>query len=219
MRMLLQVPNGNYEYYLGDRCWRQLTGTAGIPLDPPLNMSPHLSPTDLLVMRQASFVYCDQFVIREERETYASYWANKTYEVGHLLIDSHRMGNIDLFGPTALRAGRREMLPIHHLRDPPPMSSFYDTEELWPLTHGMQRLALAEAARDAQTNQDLTDKNVALIRNMDSLNDQLYSHNLHLRRGNEVRAVPLPPGGGARTRQGTREHGPRTRGIGSSRKG
>ncbi|KAF6142847.1 hypothetical protein GIB67_002711 [Kingdonia uniflora] len=25
-RMPLQVPNGNCEYYLGDRCWRQLTG-------------------------------------------------------------------------------------------------------------------------------------------------------------------------------------------------
>ncbi|KAF6135255.1 hypothetical protein GIB67_028043 [Kingdonia uniflora] len=42
-RMPLQVLNGNYEYYLEDRCWRQLTGTTGIPLDPPLNISPHLS--------------------------------------------------------------------------------------------------------------------------------------------------------------------------------
>ncbi|KAF6138271.1 hypothetical protein GIB67_033955, partial [Kingdonia uniflora] len=44
-------------------------------------------------------------VIGEERETYASYWAGQTEEVGHLLTDSQRMGNIDLFGPTALRAG------------------------------------------------------------------------------------------------------------------
>ncbi|KAF6162638.1 hypothetical protein GIB67_003184, partial [Kingdonia uniflora] len=124
------------------------------------------------VMRHANFVDCDQFLIGDERETYASYYANKTYEVCHLLKDSQRMGNIDLFGPTALRAGiipvvirstavhslsqdfslpceeegpdprwhmewigRREMLPIHHLRDPPPLSSFYSAEELWHLTH------------------------------------------------------------------------------------
>ncbi|KAF6142728.1 hypothetical protein GIB67_018439 [Kingdonia uniflora] len=58
-RMPLQVPNGNYKYYLGDRCWRQLTDTAGIPLEPPLSMSPHLSPADLQAMRQASFVDCE----------------------------------------------------------------------------------------------------------------------------------------------------------------
>ncbi|KAF6148727.1 hypothetical protein GIB67_019335 [Kingdonia uniflora] len=40
-RMSLQVPNGNYEYYLGDRCWRQVAGEVRIPLDPPFSMSPH----------------------------------------------------------------------------------------------------------------------------------------------------------------------------------
>ncbi|KAF6163564.1 hypothetical protein GIB67_022129, partial [Kingdonia uniflora] len=50
------------------------------------------------------FLDCKQFVIGEERETYASYWADQTGEVVHLLIDSQRMGNIDLFGPFALRA-------------------------------------------------------------------------------------------------------------------
>ncbi|KAF6154876.1 hypothetical protein GIB67_018313, partial [Kingdonia uniflora] len=53
----------------------------------------------------AGFVDCDQFVIGEERETYASCYANQTYEVGYLLTDSQRMGNIDLFRPTTLRAG------------------------------------------------------------------------------------------------------------------
>ncbi|KAF6171163.1 hypothetical protein GIB67_035120 [Kingdonia uniflora] len=43
-KMPLQVPNGNCKYYLGDRCWRQLTGKARVPLDPPLSMSPHISP-------------------------------------------------------------------------------------------------------------------------------------------------------------------------------
>ncbi|KAF6138534.1 hypothetical protein GIB67_022568 [Kingdonia uniflora] len=157
--MPLQIPNGNCKYYLGDRCWRQLAGEAHIPLDPPLSMSPHISPATLQVIRQAGLFNYEQFVVGEERETYASYWAEQTLEVGYMLTDSQRIGNIDLFGPTALRAGitpvvvtlvsiyslshdfslpgkaegpdlgshiewigRREMLPIVHLRDPPPMS-------------------------------------------------------------------------------------------------
>ncbi|KAF6164617.1 hypothetical protein GIB67_032845 [Kingdonia uniflora] len=104
-RMPLQVPNGNCEYYLGDRCCRQLAGEARIPLDPLLSMSPHISSVALQEMRHAGFLDCEQFVVGEERETYASYWAEQTSEVGHMLTDSQRMGNIDLFGPTALRAG------------------------------------------------------------------------------------------------------------------
>ncbi|KAF6155580.1 hypothetical protein GIB67_004574 [Kingdonia uniflora] len=46
-RMPLQVPNENCKYYLGDKCWRQLEGEARIPLDPPLSMSPHISPAAL----------------------------------------------------------------------------------------------------------------------------------------------------------------------------
>ncbi|KAF6135530.1 hypothetical protein GIB67_015383 [Kingdonia uniflora] len=186
-RMPLQVPNGNCEYYLGDRCWRQLTGEARIPLDPPLRMSSHIRLATLQKMRQAGFLDCEQFVIGEERETYASFWVEETSKVGHLLTNSQRMGNIDLFRPTALRAnitlvvvtsasvhslsqdfslpgkpegpnpgwhmewtGRREMFPIHRLRNPPPMSSSYDAEELWHLAHGMRRLVLTESARDDQ---------------------------------------------------------------------
>ncbi|KAF6156460.1 hypothetical protein GIB67_001503 [Kingdonia uniflora] len=69
------------------------------------SMSPHISPAALHEMRQAGFVDCEQFVVGEERETCASYWAKQTSEVGHMLIDSQRMGNQDLFGPTVLRAG------------------------------------------------------------------------------------------------------------------
>ncbi|KAF6175697.1 hypothetical protein GIB67_022699 [Kingdonia uniflora] len=68
-------------------------------------MSLHISPGALHGMRQARFVASEQFVVGEERETYASYWAKQTLEVGHMLTDSQRMGNLDLFGPTALRAG------------------------------------------------------------------------------------------------------------------
>ncbi|KAF6161348.1 hypothetical protein GIB67_025610 [Kingdonia uniflora] len=115
------------------------------------------------------------------------YWFYEYCRVGHPIVKEERMGNLDLFGPSTLRAGitpvvvtsvsvhslsqdfslpgeaegpglgwhmewtwQREMLPIGRLRDPPPMSSSYGTEELWHLTHGMRRLILAESARDAQ---------------------------------------------------------------------
>ncbi|KAF6173465.1 hypothetical protein GIB67_027160 [Kingdonia uniflora] len=74
-RIPLQVPSGNCKYYLGDRCWRQVTGEVCIPLDPSLNMSPHISSATLHEMRQTGFVDYEQFVVEEERETYASYWA------------------------------------------------------------------------------------------------------------------------------------------------
>ncbi|KAF6162465.1 hypothetical protein GIB67_026303 [Kingdonia uniflora] len=223
-RKPLQLPNENCEYYLGDRCWRHLEGEARIPLDPLLSISPHISPAALQEIRQAGF-----------------------------LDYSQRMGNIDLFGPTALRAGitpivvtsasvyslsqdfslpgeaegpdpgwhmkwtgRREMLPIAYLRDPPPMSSSYGAEELWYLIHGMRRLVLVESARDAQRFKELED-DLTTHRQIDSIDHQLYAHDLQLRRGRDVRVVPLPPGGSVRTRQ--HGSGPRTRGGGISRRG
>ncbi|KAF6167723.1 hypothetical protein GIB67_017218 [Kingdonia uniflora] len=42
---------------------------------------------------------------REEREIYATYWAEQILEVNHILTNSQRMGNIDLLGLTVLRAG------------------------------------------------------------------------------------------------------------------
>ncbi|KAF6147160.1 hypothetical protein GIB67_036879 [Kingdonia uniflora] len=96
--------------------------------------------------------------------------------------------------------GRREMFPIARLRDPPPMSSSYDAEELWHLTHGMRRLILAESARDAQRLQEVQDELVIARRKIDSIDHQLYSHDLQLRRGRDVRVVPLLPVGGVKTR-------------------
>ncbi|KAF6145364.1 hypothetical protein GIB67_004456 [Kingdonia uniflora] len=171
-----------------------------------------------------------------------------------MLTDSQRMGNINLFKPTALRdgitpvvvtsasvhslsqnfslpgevegpdpgwhmewTGRREMLPIARLRDPSPMSSSYGAEELWHLTHGMQRLVLAESARVTQRLQELTDELAIAHRQTDSIDHQLYAHDLQLRRGCDVRVVQLPPGGGTMMRQ--RGSGPQTRGGGTSRRG
>ncbi|KAF6176978.1 hypothetical protein GIB67_027778 [Kingdonia uniflora] len=125
-RMLLQVPNGNCKYYLGDRCWRQLTGEARIPLDPQLSMSPHISPATLQEMRQVEFL---------DLVTSAS--------VHSLSQDFSLPGDAE--GPDLgwrmEWTGRREMLLIARLRDPPPISSSHGTEELWHLTHGMRRLA------------------------------------------------------------------------------
>ncbi|KAF6162826.1 hypothetical protein GIB67_029095, partial [Kingdonia uniflora] len=189
-RMPLQVPNRNCEYYLGDRCWRQLEGEERIPLDPPFNMLPHISPAALHEMRQARFLDCEQFVVGEERETYASYWAEQTSEVGHMLTDSPRMGNIDLLpgeaeGPDSGWhmgwTGRREMLPIARLRDPPPISSSYGAEELWHLTHDI-RLILTEFARDAQRFKELEDELAIAHMQIDSIYHQLYAHDLQLRR-------------------------------------
>ncbi|KAF6148405.1 hypothetical protein GIB67_036620 [Kingdonia uniflora] len=231
-----------------------VTGEVRIPLDPPLSMSPYISPATLHEMRQAGFVDCEQFVVGEVRGTYTSYWAEQISEVGHMLTDSQRMGNLDLFGPSALRAGiilvvvtsasvhslsldfslpgkaegpdlgwhmqwtgRRENLPIARLRDPPPMSSSYDTEELWHLTHGIRRLVLTESARDAQRIQEVEKELAIASRQLDSIDHQLYAHDLQLRRWRDVRVVPLPPGGGARTRQ--RGSGPRTRRGSTSRRG
>ncbi|KAF6148776.1 hypothetical protein GIB67_019384 [Kingdonia uniflora] len=80
------------------------------------------------------------------------------------------------------------------------MSSSYGTEELWHLTHGIRRLVLAESARDAQRIQEVEEELVIARRQLDSIDHQLYAHDLQLRRGRDVRVVPLPPGGGARTR-------------------
>ncbi|KAF6177020.1 hypothetical protein GIB67_040918 [Kingdonia uniflora] len=227
--MPLKVPNGNCEYYLGDRCWRQLEGEAHIPLDPSLSMSPHISPAALHEMRQVRFLDCEQFVVGEERETYASYWTEQTSEVGHMLTDSKGMGNIDLFGPTALKAGIILVVvmsaSVHSASQDislPGEAEWLDlgTEELWHLTHGMRRLVLTESARDEQRFKELEDELAIAHRQIDSIDHQLYVDDLQLRRGCDVREVPLPPGGGARTRQRgsvrqTREGGTNRRGWGT----
>ncbi|KAF6154048.1 hypothetical protein GIB67_018970 [Kingdonia uniflora] len=96
--------------------------------------------------------------------------------------------------------GRREILPITRIRDSPPMSSSYDTEELWHLTHGMRPLVLTESVRGAQRLQELTDELPIAHRQIDSMDHQLYVDDLQLRRGRDVRVMQQPPGGGTGTR-------------------
>ncbi|KAF6135197.1 hypothetical protein GIB67_035268 [Kingdonia uniflora] len=123
----------------------------------------------LIIKEEAGFVDCGQFVVGEERKTYASYWAEQTSKVGHMLTDSQRMGNLDLFRPSALRAG---ITPV-----------------------------VVTSASVHSLSQDFS----------------LPGEDLQLRRWRDVRVVPLPPGGGARTRQ--RGSGPRTRGGSTNRRG
>ncbi|KAF6144452.1 hypothetical protein GIB67_024679 [Kingdonia uniflora] len=97
------------------------------------------------------------------------------------------------------------------------MSLSYGAEELWHLTHGMRQLVLVESARDVQRIQEVEEELAIARRQIDSIDHQLYAYDLQLRRGRDVRVVPLPPGGVARTRQGG--SGPRTRGGNTSRRG
>ncbi|KAF6147208.1 hypothetical protein GIB67_039338 [Kingdonia uniflora] len=228
-RYITQLPDGvSHIYYTGKELtyWfneycgvghpivkEELEDEARIPLDPPFNISLHISPAALHEMRQARFIDCEQFLVGEERETYASYRAEQILEDFSLPDEAE--------GPDPgwhmEWTGRREMFPIVRLRDPPPMSSSYGVEELWHLTHGMRRLVLTEFVRDVQRFKELEDKLVIAHRQIDSIDHQLYAHNLQLRRGRDVRVVSLPHGDCARTRQ--RESGPRTRGGGTSRRG
>ncbi|KAF6157737.1 hypothetical protein GIB67_037310 [Kingdonia uniflora] len=147
-RMPLQVPNGNCKFYLGDRCWRQLTGKARIPLDPSLSMLPHIRPAALHEMRQADSL------------TVSSLWRARGADPGwHMAW-----------------IGRREMFLIHHLRDPPPMPLSYGAEELWHLTHGIRRLTRAQSAQDAQSLHQLTDELATAHRHIDSIDHQLYAN-------------------------------------------
>ncbi|KAF6135616.1 hypothetical protein GIB67_028187 [Kingdonia uniflora] len=112
---------------------------------------------------------------------------------------------------------RRKWHPFARLRDPLPISSSYGAEELWHLTHGMRQFILIESARDVQRLQKLEDELAIARRKIDSIDHHLYTHDLQLRRGRDAQVVPLPPGGGARTRQ--HRSGPRARGGSTSRRG
>ncbi|KAF6135158.1 hypothetical protein GIB67_035229, partial [Kingdonia uniflora] len=93
-----------------------LEAVGRIPLDPPLSMSPHISPAALQEMRQAGFLdllvhsLSQDFSLPGEAEGPDPGWH----------IEWTR---------------QRDMLPIARLRDSPPMSSSCGAEELWHLTH------------------------------------------------------------------------------------
>ncbi|KAF6134339.1 hypothetical protein GIB67_005731 [Kingdonia uniflora] len=137
-RMPLQVPNKNCNYYLEDRCWRQLEGEARIPLDPPLSMPPHISPAALHEMRQAGFLdYLFGLTALRAGVTPMVVTSASVHSVSQ---DFSLPGEAE--GPDSGQhlkwTGRRGMLPIARLRNPPPMSSTYGVEELWHLTHDIR---------------------------------------------------------------------------------
>ncbi|KAF6139803.1 hypothetical protein GIB67_009650, partial [Kingdonia uniflora] len=90
-----------------------------------------------------------------------------------------------------------------------------DYTQSWYYTRG--GYANVESARVAQRFKELEDELAIAHKKIDSINHQLYAHDLQLRRGRDVRVMLLPSGCGARTRQ--RGSGPRTRGSGISRRG
>ncbi|KAF6159630.1 hypothetical protein GIB67_034592, partial [Kingdonia uniflora] len=158
----------------------EVTDEVHIPLDPPLNMLSHISPVALHEMRQAGF-----------------------------LDYSERMGNIDLFEPTALRVGIKLVVvtpvSVHSLSQ-----DFNLPGEAEGPDPGWHMDGQDESAWGTQRLQEVEDVLAIARRQIDSIDHQLYSHDLQLRRGRNLRVVPLPPEGGARTRQ--RRSGLQTRG-------
>ncbi|KAF6141648.1 hypothetical protein GIB67_001200 [Kingdonia uniflora] len=127
------------------------------------------------------------------------------------------MGNIDLFGLTALRPGITPVvvtsMSVHNLSQD--FSLPGEAEGPNPGWH--MEWTGRQSARDAQRLKELEDELAIAHRKIDSIDHQLHAHDLQLRRGRDIRVVPLPPGGGTRTRQ--HGSGPQTRGGGTTRRG
>ncbi|KAF6133946.1 hypothetical protein GIB67_040710 [Kingdonia uniflora] len=94
------------------------------------------------------------------------------------------------------------------------------TWELWlesEIKDVLTAKLISQSARETQRLQELTDELDIAHWQINSIDYQLYAHDLQLRRGCDVRVVQLPPGGGARMKH--RGSGPRTRGGGTNRRG
>ncbi|KAF6134888.1 hypothetical protein GIB67_002289 [Kingdonia uniflora] len=162
----------------------QVTGVVRIPSDPLLSMLPHISPAALNGTRQAGFLDYSQRMGNIDLFGPTTL-RNGITPVVVTLASVHSMSQDfslpgEAEGPDPgwymVWTGRREMLPIARLRDPPPMSSSYGSEELWHLTHGMRRLVLAESTQDVQRLQEVQDELAIACRQIDSIDHQLYAH-------------------------------------------
>ncbi|KAF6165792.1 hypothetical protein GIB67_012689 [Kingdonia uniflora] len=127
------------------------------------------------------------------------------------------MGNLDLFGPNVLRAGITPVVvtsaSVHSLSQDFSLPGEAEGPDLgWHMGWTGRR-----STRDAQGLQEVEDELVIACRQIYSIDHQLYAHDLQLKRGHDVRVVPLPPGGGARMRQ--LGSGLQTRGGSTSRRG
>ncbi|KAF6142083.1 hypothetical protein GIB67_037001 [Kingdonia uniflora] len=159
-------------------------------LDSVMSETEDVMTAKLLPKKGCHFKYqMETLVVKEDRETYASYWAKQTLEIGYILTNSQRTGNIDLFGPTAFRAG----ITLVVVTSTSVHSAYQD-------------FSLPGEAEGPDPGWQIN-----------SIDHQLYAHDQELRRGRDVRVVPLPPRGGARTRQ--RGSGPHTWEAGTSRRG
>lgn len=106
-RLPLIVPPGEfYELFLGERCLRQITGEIAIPLDPPKYMSQKVTQTTYQELQTDLYaVDIRQFVYQGHDIDYGTYWKHIARDVGPLLDASVRIGNMDFFGPSALKSG------------------------------------------------------------------------------------------------------------------
>ncbi|KAF6163085.1 hypothetical protein GIB67_001413 [Kingdonia uniflora] len=104
-RVLLHNPSYGPKWYLGDRCWRQMTGTESVPMDPPAGMteSEEISDAEVEVLRQHNFIDATPFVVLGI--DYRVYW--RRVSMGYLLPAYHRGVNVDLVGHGAFREGLR----------------------------------------------------------------------------------------------------------------
>ncbi|KAF6156891.1 hypothetical protein GIB67_000431, partial [Kingdonia uniflora] len=121
-----------------------------------------------IVKEEVGFVDCEQFVVGEERKTYALYWVEQISEVGHMLTDSQRMGNLDLFGSSALRAGITPVVVIQRRFIACPRTSVCLVRQ--------RGQTWGESTWDAQRFQEVEDELAIARKQIDSIDHQLYSH-------------------------------------------
>ncbi|KAF6138864.1 hypothetical protein GIB67_018595, partial [Kingdonia uniflora] len=93
-RVLLQIPFGRYEWYLGERCWAQLEHRA-VPYDPPKKSCCFPSPDVVRSLRAAGWIEAQHYIVGYHVD-YDAYWRHVSH--GVLILDIARCGNIDIPG-------------------------------------------------------------------------------------------------------------------------
>lgn len=82
------------------------TGWATIPLDPPLHMTRRMTHATYTEMQQELYQDdCQQYIYQGQDMDYNTYWKTIGKDVGPLLDVVVCIGNMDFFGPSALKAG------------------------------------------------------------------------------------------------------------------
>ncbi|KAL5705003.1 hypothetical protein ACHQM5_023355 [Ranunculus cassubicifolius] len=114
-------------WYLGDRCFRQLTGRISIPWDVPPTMDvrrgadipPHVVDQSYVDM---SWADSEGHTAHVTEEQYTRYWSRVS--IGRLLTDAMHVGNVELYGPRALRPGVELGQPSQPVPDRHPVAAY-----------------------------------------------------------------------------------------------